>query len=70
LRSASKYSLADIRVMNSATISRQMAADVLSCDSRLVSKAIKKGEFATITLGARPMILRIPFIERVSGAKV
>jgi hypothetical protein len=56
--------------MTTATISRRMAADVLSCDSRLVSRAIDKGEFATITLGARPMILRIPFIERVTGAKV
>jgi hypothetical protein len=56
--------------MSSATISRRVAADVLSCDTRLVSKAIERGEFATITLGVRPMILRIPFIARVTGTQI
>jgi len=70
LRSSPRYTLDDLYSLDCAVISLRMAADVLGCDPRLVAKGIRRGEFQTITLGARPMILRLPFIERVSGARV
>ncbi|AZI56959.1 DNA-binding protein [Nakamurella antarctica] len=62
-----KLTLADVRKMTTAALTRTEGAEVLDVDVRTLDRAIEEGTFPAIRIGRRVLIPREQFIRILDG---
>lgn len=62
-----KITLAQVRVMEAAALSRSQVAELFEVDPRTISRAIRDGELPSVKLGNRVFIPREPLLALLAA---